>query len=294
METKKIVKSGFVVLMGRSNVGKSSLLNTLVGTKIAAVTPKAQTTRNAIHGVLHDPRGQVVFVDTPGVLKEKHSVLTGILLERVREALEGIDCVLYITDPTREIGEEERFTLALLRKIKTPKILVINKMDLPTREKRYLEDYHFLKEEERFDTSIEVSATRARHIEPLKDLVFSYMKDTPTDELPYPSGQLTNIAHTFWVAEIIREKIFLLTEKEVPYSATVEVDGIEDKGQIMVMKARIITTSDRYKKMLIGSHGNKIKEIGTLARKELEAATSRHVFLELAVETNSKWESLLE
>ncbi|MEK7647724.1 MAG: GTPase Era [Patescibacteria group bacterium] len=288
-----IRKSGFAVLMGRSNVGKSSLLNTLVGTKIAAVTSKPQTTRDAIHGVVHDPvRGQIVFVDTPGILKERHSVLSGLLQTRVQEALEGVDCILYVVDPTRDIGDEERYTLALIRKLTIPKILVINKIDDP--DKPYLAEYRFLKEDEHFDQVIEISALRARHIESLKDLVFQYMEPTPEEAMPYPESQHTNVNHHFFISEIIREKVFLTTEKEVPYSVMVHVDNVEEKDTLLVIAARIITTADRYKKMIIGQGGSKIKEIGTLARKELEQATNRKVFLELQVETNAKWETQFE
>lgn len=292
MSDTPMKKSGFAVLMGRSNVGKSSLLNTLVGTKIAAVTSKPQTTRDAIHGVVHDPRGQIVFVDTPGILKERHSVLSGLLQTRVQEALEGVDCILYVVDPTRDIGDEERYTLALIRKLTIPKILVINKMDEP--QKPYLEEYRFIKEDERFDQVIEISALRARHIEPLKEMVFQYMQDTPEEAMPYPTTQYTNVNHHFFIAEIIREKVFLTTEKEVPYSTMVHVDNVEEKGNLLVIAARIITTADRYKKMIIGHGGSKIREIGMIARKELEQATNRKVFLELQVETNAKWETQFE
>ncbi len=291
---KTTVKSGFVVFVGRSNVGKSTLLNTIVGTKIASVTNKPQTTRNVIHGVVNDDRGQIVFMDTPGILKEQHSVLSGKLVERVKDSLKDIDCVVYVADPSREIGTEERFTLALIRNVSIPKIFVINKTDLPTRERRYHEDYTYLAEEEGFETIIEISALKARHIAPLKDAVFAALPEVSPEELPYPEGQLTNMNEKFWVAEIVREKIFLATEKEVPYSVTVEVDEIEDKPDVMVIKARVITTADRYKKMLIGRRGQKIKEVGQMARKELEQAVNKKIYLELEVETNPKWESLMD
>ncbi len=287
---KKLVKSGFAVILGRSNVGKSTLLNTLVGTKIAAVTTKAQTTRHIIHGVVNDDRGQIVFVDTPGVLKEKNSPLTPRLLERVKNSLQDIDCVVYVVDPTREIGEEERYTLSLIRKTDVPKILVINKTDI--HKKPFIDDYRFLMEDEGFDQLIELSALRGRHIQPLKEAVMDALPEIPEDELPYPDGQLTNMNEKFWIEEIIREKIFIVTRQEVPYSTTVEIDTIEDKPekQVLVISGRIVTTADRYKKMLIGHRGQKIKEIGLISRKELEQATNKKIFLELTVEVNPKWE----
>ncbi|MBF8280677.1 MAG: GTPase Era [Candidatus Magasanikbacteria bacterium] len=280
------MKSGFVVLVGRSNVGKSTLLNTLVGTKIAIVTNKPQTTRQAIQGVLHDARGQAVFVDTPGVLKESRSAITGKLLQAVKNALTDIEVILYVVDPTREIGEEERYTLSLIRHIEKPKILVINKIDAP--RKLFLEDYRALAPD--FDAVHELSALRASHIEPLKDRVFELL---PEGEALYPPEQWTNVNSKFWVAEIIREKIFNTTEKEVPYSCAVEVDEIEEKPEMFVITARILVGDERYKKIVIGKGASKLKEIGSTARRELEAALNKKVFLDLQVETDEHWERML-
>ncbi len=276
-------KSGFVTLLGRSNAGKSTLLNTLVGTKIAAVTHKPQTTRNIIHGVVNAPNGQAVFVDAPGVFKEKNS-LTGKLAERVRESLRNIDLVVYVVDPTKNLGTEERAILAMLRKINVPKILAINKSDLPQKDKEFLEDYQNLSEE--FSAVFELSALRASHIQPLKDKVFELL---PEGEPFYPEGQLTNASPKFWIAELIREKIFLALRKEVPYSTHVEVDEIEEKPDICIVRARVLTNESRYKKMIIGARGRALKEIGIAARKELEAALNKKVYLELEVETDKRW-----
>src|SRR3989344_7233878 len=138
---KSLLKSGIITLVGRSNSGKSTLLNTLVGTKIAAVTDKPQTTRNIIHGVLNRPEVQAVFVDTPGVFKEHRTRLAGQLLERVHEAIRDIDMIVYVADPTKALGAEERFTLALIRPLSIPKLLILNKSDLPEKEKEFLDDY---------------------------------------------------------------------------------------------------------------------------------------------------------
>src|SRR3989339_844331 len=148
MTTKiKTGKSGIITLIGRSNVGKSTLLNALIGTKLAAVTNKPQTTRKIIHGVLNDPRGQAVFVDTPGIFKQKKSIMSGIMLKRAREAMQDIDLLVYVVDPTKALAEEERYVLSLIRKENTSKILVINKSDLPKEMKKHLEDYEDLAEE---------------------------------------------------------------------------------------------------------------------------------------------------
>lgn len=279
-----IMKSGFVALIGRSNVGKSTLLNTLVGTKIAATSFRPQMTRHVIHGVMNTPDGQAVFVDTPGVLKERKSALTGKLLEKVKEAITDIDLILYVVDPSREIGQEERFVFGLIRHLDTPKILVINKSDLPQRERPYQEDYKAWGRE--CNAVFSLSALRASHIQPLKQKVMELL---PEGEPMYEKEQLTNIDNYFWIAEIIREKLFSVLEKEVPYSTTVEIDNVEDKPDILVVKGRILTSDDRYKKMIIGTGGHKIKEVGVMARRELEAAINKKIFLELEVEVDPHW-----
>lgn len=278
------MKSGFVVLVGRSNVGKSTLLNTLVGTKISAVTHKPQTTRHAIQGVLHAPEGQIVFVDTPGVFKEVSGALSKVLTKTVEDALEGVDALLYVVDPSRAIGAEERATLAMIRVLTIPKLLVINKSDLPDEKKEYLEEYRALAPD--FDGIFEVSAIRASHVQPVIEQLFAVL---PEGEPTYPEGQKTNITDYFWVAETIREKIFLYLDDELPYATHVEVESMEEKGERLVIVAHILTSEERYKKMLIGIGGKKIKEIGTSARAELEAATNKKIFLDLEVVVDPHW-----
>lgn len=278
------MKSGFVVLVGRSNVGKSTLLNTLVGTKIAATSVKPQMTRHVIHGVMNTPDGQAVFMDTPGIFKEKKNPLAGRLTGKVQEALKDIDLIVYVVDPTREVGSEERSTYGMIRHLDIPKILVINKSDLPKSERRYQEEYEQWAED--FNAVISLSALRASHIQPLQKKVMELL---PEGQPMYPEEQLTNIDNYFWIAEIIREKIFSLFDKEVPYTVTVEVDNVEEKPDIMVIQARILTNQERFKKMIIGHKGMKIKEIGQNARRELEAATNKKIYLELEVEVDVHW-----
>lgn len=283
--TETSLKSGIVTLVGRSNVGKSTLLNTLVGTKIAAVSDKPQTTRHIIHGVLNAAEGQAVFVDTPGIFKNSRDPISGRLEKKVHEALQDIDLIIYVVDPTKPIGSEERYIQSIARKMDTPKILVINKCDLPAKEKEFLEDYKALGED--FDAVVELSALRNRHVEPLRQKVFELL---PAGEPLYPPEQLTNVDEKFWVAEIIREKIFLALRKEVPYTTHVEVADIEEKPDVFVVHATIFTNDSRYRKMIIGAGGRAIKEIGIAARKELEAALNKKVFLELEVEVDRRWE----
>jgi len=279
------MKSGFAILIGRSNVGKSTLLNTLVGTKIAATSFRPQMTRDIIHGVVNIPeKGQIVFIDTPGIFKEKRSRLTGKLIEKAKEALEGVDVILYVVDPSREIGDEERYSYGLIRHLDIPKILVINKNDLYKYDKKYMPDY--LAWEDDFDAICRLSALRASHIEPLKEKIIELL---PEGEELYEGIQKTNIDEKFWTAEIIREKVFSVLDKEIPYSVAVEVDSIEEKPDIFVINARILTNHERYKKVIIGSKGHKIKEIGQMARKELEQSLNKKVFLELEVEVDAHW-----
>lgn len=279
-------KSGFITLVGRSNVGKSTLLNTLVGTKLAAVTDKPQTTRNIIHGVLNNQLGQAVFVDTPGIFKEHRGPLAGKLTERAREALKDIDLIIYVVDPTKSLGAEERYSLSLILRSNKPKLLVINKSDLSNKEKQYLENYLALAEN--FDAKFELSALLNRHIQPLRDKVFELL---PFGEPMYPPEQITNINKDFWIAELIREKIFKALRQEVPYTTHVEVMEVEEKPEMFVIKATIFTYDSRYKKMIIGLGGRSIKEIGIAARKELETALNKKIYLELEVETDKHWEA---
>lgn len=278
------MKSGFVVLIGRSNVGKSTLMNTLVGTKIAATSFRAQMTRHIIHGAMNTSEGQAIFVDTPGVFKDKRSKLSAKLTNKVRDALQGIDLIIYVVDPTREIGQEERATYGMIRHLDQPKILVINKSDLPEEERKHQAEYENWTKD--FNGIFRLSALRGSHIQPLRDKVLELL---PEGEELYPEGQLTNIDNHFWIAEIIREKVFSIFDKEVPYSITVEVEDIEDKPDMIVIQARVLTNQEHYKKIIIGKGGLKVKEIGQMARKELEQAINKKIYLELAVAVDPHW-----
>lgn len=276
-------KSGFVVLLGRSNVGKSTLLNALIGTKAAIVTPKAQTTRHAIQGILHDPRGQVVFVDTPGIFKKSKDLLTQKMTKAAKEALQDIDLVLYVVDPSRSIGTEENMGFDLIKNIKVPKFLVINKIDL--KDKTYFNEY--FERSKYFDNTFQVSALKHSNLNELVDKIFEVL---PEGENFYPDFQLTNLDNKFWFAEFIREKVFIMTSQELPYSINVEVEEITEKpNNVLYIKATIITNKEHHKKMIIGQKAKKIKTIGKAARKELELITNKKVFLDLNVKVDERW-----
>lgn len=281
-ENTNMKRNGMVALVGRSNVGKSTLLNALVGKKVAAVSPKAQTTRNVIHGVLNSQEGQAVFVDTPGIFQLAKDVLTDKLNRSAEGALSGVDLICYMVDPTRFIGEEEMQVQGLLAKVSTPKILIINKIDADT---PHLSQYRQIAD--RFDLAVEISALRGKHLAKLKKAIFEYL---PEGEALYPQEQLTNVDRRFWIAEMIREHAFRHLGQELPYRIMVEVDKIEDEGKIIKIEARIITSQPRHKGMIIGKQAENLKLIGRKAREELEVFLGVKVFLEINVEVDEKWE----
>ncbi len=278
------MKSGFVMLAGRSNVGKSTLLNALIGTKVAIVTPKPQTTRHPVRGILHDPRGQLVFVDTPGVFLGKKDRLSKRLNEFVRETVEGVDAIVYVTDPTRAIGPEEEYVQSLLRITHVPIILVINKIDAKKDDKVM---QAFRETDVNQIKTIEMSALKRKNLNRLVDALFEMMPEGPAH---YPDMQLTDIGHNQWLEELIREKIFLALEQELPYTIKVSIDEfiVRDDGSRFI-KADVWTTEERYKRMIIGAKASMIKKISMVARKELEVVTNAKVYLELDVKVDPKW-----
>lgn len=285
------MKFGTVLLIGRPNVGKSTFLNTVMGKKVAITSKKPQTTRFPIKAVYTDERGVIQFVDSPGVMEKTVDSQSIKINKSTIDAMHGkYDVALYMVDHTRKRNFEEAKVIGMVRKIKAPVLFVINKIDI--KEPTYLAQYKFLEEE--FPHVFYISALHKQHIKPLMDAIFALLPENPqkakevTEENPLG---LLNIDSKTYVAELIREKVFLKTGGEVPYTATVLVDEItERENGIMYIRARILTTNDRYKKMLIGAGGEKIKLLGSMSRKELELVTGKKVFLELTVETNPHWQ----
>ena len=287
------MKSGTVALIGRPNVGKSTLVNNIIGQKVAITSPKPQTTRFPIHGLYEDDRGQIIFVDTPGIFrKPKDQVSKKINKKALGSFGPDIDLLLYIVDHTRTRDFEEARVLGIVRGIKKiPKILVINKIDI--KEPSYLPLYKFLEDE--FDTVIKVSAINKTHLNQLLEAIFEKLPEGKpiVDSSKYVYPALNIDSYTF-IAELIREKVFLRMRKELPYTTTVVVDEIKKRDEkLTYIKAKIVTTDDTYKKMLIGRGARQIKEIGSMARRELELATNRKIYLDLTVEVNKHWVSTL-
>lgn len=280
-------KSGIVALVGRPNTGKSTLLNNLIGTKVSITSPKPQTTRFPIRAVFNDERGQVIFIDTPGIFEKAKGPVVSLTNQKAYRMLnEEVDLILYLVDKTRPKGAEENKILGLLRKIDKPKILVINKMDVPTPD--FSADFEFLKEE--FPEFISVSALKEINLRDLLTRIFAHLpeRELLIDEST-PSAAL-NLDRKMFIEEIIREKAFLNTRDEVPYFLTTAVEEIaERRSGSLYVKALILVADKRYKGMLIGRGGKTIKEIGQAVRKELEVSTNRRVFVDLTVETDPHW-----
>jgi len=286
------MKQGKVLLIGRPNVGKSTFLNNLIGQKVSITSPKPQTTRFPIKALYQDERGEIIFIDTPGLMRKTEDLLSENINKKTLQALnEEVDVVLYMIDPTRKRDFEEARVLGLVRQIEKPKILVLNKIDLWQTGKKddYSAQYKFLEEE--FSDVFYISALKKLHFKPLIKRIFELLPEKKEEKFenlnPYP---VLNIDAKTFVAELIREKVFLMMGEEIPYTTTAIVDEIDErKNGVIYIKARILTNNDRYKKMLIGKEGRKIKEIGSYARKEIELATGKKVYLDLQVETDPHW-----
>lgn len=284
------MKSGKVAIVGRPNSGKSTLLNNLLQHKVSITSPKPQTTRKSVHAVYEDERGQIVFIDTPGMFgKVKDPVAAKINTIPESVLKEGVDVIIYVVDHTRDRDVEENKIFGVTRAIEKPKILVINKTDI--KKPSFEAHYRFMEEE--FDQTIRVSALFRKNLNLLLDAVFEMLpeRDYPIEEhRDMPATPLLNMDSPTFIAEIIREKAFLFTRKEVPYSLTTVVDEISEREKnLTYIRARIITSDSRYKPMIIGEKGRMVKEIGRAVRKELETATNRHIYLDLTVEVNPHW-----
>lgn len=283
--------SGFVCILGRPNAGKSTLLNTLVGEKLAIISPKPQTTRNRILGIVHVPSkgkrpgGQIVLIDTPGVHKPDSSLGRKMMIE-VKEALEGCDLVLLIADSTQRFSPGDQFVLDMAKQTKTPVFLLLNKVDLVKDKARLLPAIDEYRKLHDFLEIIPLSALKKRGVDVLLEKVLEAL---PSGPKYFPEDQVTDQPARFMVAEAIREQILNATHKEVPHSVTVIVEQFEEGKKLTRISATIYCERDGQKAILVGRGGQMLKRVGTGARLHIEKMLDTKVFLELFVKVQPGW-----
>jgi len=278
-------RSGFVCVLGRPNVGKSTLVNRLVGHKIAIMSDKPQTTRNKIKAVLTREDAQVVFIDTPGVHKPRHR-LGEYMVEAAVRTLKEVDLILYILDAGAEVAAGEEYILALLSEVQTPVFLVVNKADLVKKD-RLLAIIDDMSRRRHFAEVVPVSAITGDNLDRLVSLVIGYLPPGPQY---YPADALTDQPERFVMAELIREKVLHLTREEVPHGVAVEVAQVEERSSgLLYVGANIYVERESQKGILIGKGGQLLKEIGQRARVDMEHLLGSRIFLELWVKVRKDW-----
>lgn len=278
------MKSGFVSLVGRPNTGKSTLLNTILKKHIAIVSNVAGTTRNAIQGVYNDENAQIIFVDTPGIHKPQDK-LGKYLNKQTYESLEDIDAILFVVDASAPIGRGDKFITQTFKNVDTPVILVLNKID-KLNDEQILKAINEYKELYDFSDIIPISALKDDNIKRLIKVIKSYLND---EIKYYDDGTVTNTSLEFMLGELVREKVLNLTSEEIPHSVTCAVTNLKDKGNIIEVYVDIIVERNNLKKIIIGSGGSMLKNIGTMARKDMEELLGKQVYLELYVKTIKNW-----
>jgi GTPase len=284
--------SGFVCILGRPNAGKSTLLNALVGEKLAIVSPKPQTTRNRILGIIqvHKKKGkaggQIILIDTPGVHKADTS-LGRKMMGEVREAAEGCNLLLLIVDATRRFSDEDEVVLEMIKRAKTPSLLLLNKIDLIRGGKeKLLPLIARYSEAHRFKEIIPISARKPEGLDLLLETVIAALPEGPHY---FPDDQVTDQPARFMVAEVIREQVLMDTTEEVPYATSVMVEQFEESKRLTRIAAVIYCEREGQKRILIGKQGQMLKKIGTAARLQIEKMVGTKVFLELFVKVQPGW-----
>ncbi|MGG4000136.1 GTPase Era [Anoxybacillus kestanbolensis] len=279
-------KSGFVAIIGRPNVGKSTFLNRVIGQKIAIMSDKPQTTRNKIQGVYTTDDAQIIFIDTPGIHKPKHK-LGDFMVKVAQSALQEVDLILFMVNAVEGLGRGDEFIIERLKQVQTPVFLVINKIDEvhPDDLLPLIEQYRSLHS---FAEVIPISALQGNNVETLLQQIKNYLPEGPQY---YPAHQVTDHPERFIIAEFIREKALHLTREEVPHSIAVVIDSIErrENSDTVYVAATIIVERDSQKGIIIGKRGQMLKEIGQRARADIEALLGSKVFLELWVKVQKDW-----
>ncbi len=278
------MRSGFVSIIGRPNVGKSTLLNTLIKEKIAITSKVAGTTRNIIQGIYNEDGYQIIFMDTPGIIKPMNK-LGKITNKQALSLVKDIDCLLFVVDASTGLGKGDRFIMEVLKKSEAPVILVLNKIDKITDED-ILYMINEYKDLYPFAEIVPVSALTKDNVSRLLEVIKSYLKD---DVKYYPEGIKTSNSKYFMISEIVREKLFDVTVEEIPHSLTCHTSYFEEKKDIINIHVDIIVDRDTIKKIIIGKKGERLKEVGIKARNEIEVMLGKKVYLELYVKTVKNW-----
>ncbi|MDU6629425.1 MAG: GTPase Era [Lachnoanaerobaculum sp.] len=281
------MKSGFVALIGRPNVGKSTLMNTLIGQKIAITSNKPQTTRNRIQTVFTDERGQIVFLDTPGIHKAKNK-LGEYMVKVSTRTLRDVDMVLWLVEPSTFIGEGDEHIFEILSSVNIPVILAINKMDSLKQKEDMLEVIAKYSSRMQFAEVVPVSALKGTNTDKLLDIIFKYLSEGP---MYYDEDTVTDQPIKQIAAELIREKALRFLQEEIPHGIAVEIDtfNYRNSGDMVDIEAAIVCEKDSHKGIIIGKGGSMLKRIGTAARKDIEGLLESRVNLKLWVKVRPKW-----
>jgi len=290
MNEKGGFRSGYVALIGRPNVGKSTLMNRMLGEKLSIVTDKPQTTRNRILGIKTTDTFQILFLDTPGIHRSKHR-FNEIMLKTSLSTLEDADLILFLVDALQTMGQGERFIIDKLHDVITPKLLIINKIDR-TGKQRLLPLIDEYKKRIDFQEILPISALTGDGVAALEDLIPSFLPEGPSY---FPEDSLTDLSQRFMIAEMIREKVIQRTQKEIPHVVAVKVEAVKKREgeELIDVDALIYTEKDSQKGILIGKGGQMLKEIGMAARPEIEEFLRSRVYLRLWVKVRKDWRSQL-
>lgn len=279
------MKCGFVSLVGRPNVGKSSLLNSILGMKLAITSNVSGTTRNVIQGIYNDDDSQIVFVDTPGIHKAQNK-LGSLMNKKAYNNTEGVDVILFLIDISKGFGKGDEFILNKIKDSEVPVFLLLNKIDLVKDKTKLLEDITKLKDLYEFDEIIPISAKKNDNIDLLIECI---KKRLDEQERIFSLDELTNVTTRFIMAEFVREKVLELTHDEIPHTVTCYVENFEEEEDLVHIQVLIVVDRENIKKIIIGKQGNMLKEIGTRARYDMEKFLGKKVFLETYVKTIKNW-----
>ena len=279
------MKCGFVSIVGRPNVGKSTLLNSILGMKLAITSNVSGTTRNVIDGIYNDKDSQIVFVDTPGIHKPNNK-LGNIMNKKAYNNIDGVDAILFLVDISKGFGKGDKFILDKIKNSNVPIFLLLNKIDLVKDKKTLLKDISEITKFYKFSEVIPVSAKKNDNV----DLIINCLKKVlPESDKMYSDEELTNVSTRFILAEFVREKVLELTRDEIPHTVTCYVENYEEDEKIVHVQVVIVVDRDNIKKIIIGKGGSMLKEIGTRARLDMEEFLGKKVFLETYVKTLKDW-----